>query len=45
MNMRFQIRYLSGGDATFGPNFGGASVFTNTRAGYLAQMSQRSAGY
>lgn len=37
MNMRFQIRYLSGGDATFGPNFGGASVFTNTRAGYLAQ--------
>lgn len=37
MNMRFQIRYLSGGDATFGPNYGGASVFTNTRAGYLAQ--------
>jgi glycine betaine/proline transport system substrate-binding protein len=37
MNMRFQIRYLSGGDASFGPNYGGASVFTNTRAGYLAQ--------
>src|SRR5580700_1975581 len=37
MNMRFQIRYLSGGDATFGPNYGGASVFTNTRAGYSAQ--------
>jgi glycine betaine/proline transport system substrate-binding protein len=36
MNMRFQMRYLSGGDATFGPNFGGATVFTNTRAGYLA---------
>src|SRR5580700_9320789 len=37
MNMRFPIRYLSGGDATFGPNYGGASVFTNTRAGYSAQ--------
>jgi len=36
MNMRFQMRYLSGGDATFGPNYGGATVFTNTRAGYLA---------
>jgi glycine betaine/proline transport system substrate-binding protein len=24
MNTRFDIRYLSGGDATFGPNFGGA---------------------
>jgi len=34
MNMRFDIRYLSGGDAVFGPNFGGANVFTNTRAGY-----------
>ena len=37
MNMRFPIRYLTGGDATFGPNYGGASVFTNTRAGYSAQ--------
>ena len=37
MNMRFQIRYLSGGDAVFGPNYGGASVFTNTRVGYSAQ--------
>lgn len=34
MNMRFDIRYLAGGDAVFGPNFGGANVFTNTRAGY-----------
>ena len=37
MNMRFELRYLSGGDATFGPNFGGAAVFTNTRAGYSAE--------
>ncbi len=36
MNMRFDLRYLTGGDATFGPNFGGASVFTNTRAGYAS---------
>ena len=34
MNMRFDLRYLSGGDAVFGPNFGGATVYTNTRAGY-----------
>ena len=36
MNMRFDLRYLSGGDAVFGPNFGGATVYTNVRAGYLA---------
>ena len=36
MNMHFDIRYLTGGDATFGPDFGGATVFTNTRAGYSA---------
>jgi choline ABC transporter permease protein len=36
MNMRFNLRYLSGGDSVFGPNFGGAAVYTNTRAGYLA---------
>jgi glycine betaine/proline transport system substrate-binding protein len=34
MNMRFDLRYLSGGDATFGPNYGGATVYTNSRAGY-----------
>jgi glycine betaine/proline transport system substrate-binding protein len=34
MNLRFELRYLSGGDATFGPNFGGASVLTLTRRGY-----------
>jgi glycine betaine/proline transport system substrate-binding protein len=37
MNMRFDLRYLNGGDGVFGPNFGGASVYTNTRAGYSAQ--------
>ena len=34
MNMRFDLRYLAGGDAVFGPNFGGATIYTNTRAGY-----------
>jgi glycine betaine/proline transport system substrate-binding protein len=37
MNLRFDIRYLPGGDAAFGANFGGASVYTLARAGYLAQ--------
>jgi glycine betaine/proline transport system substrate-binding protein len=37
MNMRFDLKYLSGGDAVFGPNYGGASVYTNTRAGYSLQ--------
>jgi glycine betaine/proline transport system substrate-binding protein len=37
MNMRFDLRYLSGGDAVFGPNYGGATVYTNTRAGYSAE--------
>ncbi len=37
MNKRFPIRYLSGGDAVFGPNFGGATIYTNVRAGYLSE--------
>src|SRR5437763_225854 len=37
MNMRFDLRYLSGGDAVFGANYGEARVYTNTRAGYSAQ--------
>ncbi|MCO6178972.1 choline ABC transporter substrate-binding protein [Ciceribacter sp. RN22] len=35
MNSNFKLTYLTGGDDTFGPNFGGASVYTNVRAGYL----------
>lgn len=34
MNANFDITYLSGGDDVFGPNFGGAEIFTNVRAGY-----------
>lgn len=37
MNTTFKMTYLSGGDDVFGPNYGGASVFTNVRAGYLQQ--------
>jgi glycine betaine/proline transport system substrate-binding protein len=34
MNEQFSIEYLSGGDAYFGPNFGGAEVFTLARTGW-----------
>jgi glycine betaine/proline transport system substrate-binding protein len=35
MNANFDLTYLTGGDDYFGPNFGGATVYTNTRAGYV----------
>ncbi len=34
MNANFEMTYLSGGDDWFGPNFGGATVYTNVRKGY-----------
>lgn len=37
MNANFKLTYLSGGDDVFGPNFGGATVFTNVRAGYATE--------
>ncbi|MDV7144415.1 choline ABC transporter substrate-binding protein [Tropicimonas sp. TH_r6] len=37
MNANFEMGYLTGGDDFFGPNLGGASVYTNTRAGYVAE--------
>jgi glycine betaine/proline transport system substrate-binding protein len=37
MNVNFKIQYLTGGDDTFGPNFGGAIVYTNERAGFAAE--------
>ncbi|MEL7300772.1 MAG: choline ABC transporter substrate-binding protein [Pseudomonadota bacterium] len=33
MNANFEMTYLTGGDDYFGPDLGGATVFTNTRAG------------
>lgn len=37
MNANFKMTYLSGGDEVFGPNFGEATVATNTRQGYVAE--------
>jgi glycine betaine/proline transport system substrate-binding protein len=37
MNVNFKIQYLTGGDDSFGPNFGGAVVYTNERAGWAEQ--------
>jgi glycine betaine/proline transport system substrate-binding protein len=37
MNANFDMTYLSGGDDWFGPNYGGAQVYTNTRAGYAEE--------
>lgn len=34
MNVKYKLDYLSGGDDVFGPNYGGATVFTNERAGF-----------
>ena len=37
MNTNFDMAYLTGGDDYFGPNFGGATVFTNVRKGYVQE--------
>jgi glycine betaine/proline transport system substrate-binding protein len=37
MNANFDLTYLEGGDDWFGPNFGGATVYTNTSAGYVEE--------
>ena len=33
MNASYEMSYLTGGDEYFGPDFGGATVYTNVRAG------------
>ena len=37
MNVKHKLTYLSGGDAEFGPNFGGATVHTLARKEWVAQ--------
>ena len=37
MNAAFDLTYLEGGDDWFGPNLGGATVATNTRAGFAEE--------
>ena len=35
MNANYDLTYLTGGDEWFGPNLGGATVYTNTSAGFV----------
>lgn len=37
MNANFDLTYLEGGDDFFGPDLGGATVYTNTRAGFVEE--------
>ncbi|MDW6022237.1 choline ABC transporter substrate-binding protein [Mesorhizobium sp. BAC0120] len=37
MNTKIDMKYLEGGDDVFGPNYGGATVYTNVRAGYATE--------
>ncbi len=37
MNMRFDLKYLEGGDSIFGANYGGATIYTLTRKGYSSE--------
>ncbi|WP_404801118.1 choline ABC transporter substrate-binding protein [Acuticoccus sediminis] len=37
MNANFELTYLEGGDDFFGPDLGGATVYTNVRAGFMQE--------
>src|SRR3546814_18950137 len=37
MNNNFDLVYPSGGDDVFGPDYGGATVYTNVRKGYAGE--------
>lgn len=37
MNANFKMKYLTGGDDFFGPNLGGATIYTNVRKGYASE--------
>ncbi|WP_438991248.1 choline ABC transporter substrate-binding protein [Lentibacter sp.] len=39
MNANFDMGYLTGGDDFFGPDLGGATVYTNTRAGFASDCA------
>lgn len=39
MNTKFDLSYLSGGDKYFGPDYGGAQVFTLARTGWAKQCA------
>lgn len=37
MSTKFDLHYLTGGDDFYGPNFGGATVHTQMRKGYMEE--------
>ncbi|MGB7286826.1 MAG: choline ABC transporter substrate-binding protein [Salaquimonas sp.] len=37
MNANLELTYLTGGDDFFGPDLGGATIYTNTRAGFSTE--------
>jgi len=37
MNLKFDMRYLSGADDTFGPDYGAATVYTMTRSDFTSR--------
>ncbi|MEH6824603.1 MAG: choline ABC transporter substrate-binding protein [Motiliproteus sp.] len=39
MNSSVEMEYLDGGDDYFGPNYGGANVYTNVRKGYISECA------
>ncbi|MEM6462292.1 MAG: choline ABC transporter substrate-binding protein [Pseudomonadota bacterium] len=39
MNANFELTYLAGGDDHFGPDFGGATVYTNARKGFTEECA------
>jgi len=39
MNTNFEMAYLKGADDYFGPDLGGATVYTNTRSGYVEECA------
>ncbi|MGM0536997.1 MAG: choline ABC transporter substrate-binding protein [Pseudomonadota bacterium] len=39
MNTNFDMAYLEGADDYFGPDLGGATVYTNTRSGYVEECT------
>ncbi len=39
MNANIEMSYLEGGDDFFGPDLGGATVYTNVRAGYVEECA------
>jgi glycine betaine/proline transport system substrate-binding protein len=39
MNSQVKMKYLEGGDDVFGPNLGGATIYTNVRQGYVDECA------